>query len=57
MISFFTIIEFAIIDLAEIEIGGQSIDKQTSEWMNIWKELSTDEWWGINLVNFPELES
>ena len=39
----------AIIDLAEIEIGGQSIDKQTSEWMNIWKELSTDESKAIGL--------
>ena len=28
---------------AEIEIGGQKIDKHYSEWMNVWNELSTPE--------------
>ena len=30
----------AIIDNVEIEIGGQKIDKQYGEWMNIWTQLS-----------------
>ena len=25
----------------KIEIGGQEIDKHTSEWMQVWNELST----------------
>ena len=33
----------AIVASAELEIGGQKIDKQTAEWMNIWTELSTPE--------------
>jgi len=28
---------------AELEIGGQKIDKHYSEWMNVWNELSTPE--------------
>ena len=28
---------------AELEIGGQKIDKHYSEWMNVWNELSTTE--------------
>jgi hypothetical protein len=32
-----------IVDSAEVEIGGQKIDKQTAEWMHIWNELSTPE--------------
>ena len=28
---------------ATIEIGGQKIDRQTSEWRNIWNELSTPD--------------
>ena len=28
---------------AEIEIGGQRIDRQTSEWRNVWNELSTSD--------------
>jgi hypothetical protein len=30
-----------IIDEVELEIGGQRIDRQTKEWMNIWTELTT----------------
>ena len=30
-----------IVATAEVEIGGQRIDKQTAEWMQIWNELST----------------
>jgi hypothetical protein len=30
----------AIIDTVELEIGGQVIDKQSGEWMDIWNELS-----------------
>ena len=26
-----------------LEIGGQQIDKHTSEWMEVWNELSTPE--------------
>ena len=33
----------AIVASAEVEIGGQKIDKQTAEWMHIWNELSTPE--------------
>ena len=32
-----------IIDNIELEIGGQRIDKQTSEWNQIWADLSTPE--------------
>ena len=32
-----------LVNEVELEIGGQRIDKQTSEWMNVWNELSTDE--------------
>tara|TARA_B100000900_G_C20601418_1_gene725845 strand:- start:6773 stop:8206 length:1434 start_codon:yes stop_codon:yes gene_type:complete len=32
-----------LVKSAEVEIGGQKIDKQTSEWMKIWNELSTPE--------------
>jgi hypothetical protein len=31
----------ALVKQAEIEIGGQLIDRQYGEWMNIWTELST----------------
>jgi hypothetical protein len=34
---------------AEVEIGGQRIDKQTAEWMQIWNELSTPESKAIGL--------
>ena len=34
---------YKYIDKAEIKIGGQLIDKQTSDWNNIWLELSTPE--------------
>ena len=30
-----------IVSQVELEIGGQRIDKQTSEWMKVWNELST----------------
>ena len=33
-------IGFAIIKMVEIEIGGQTVDKQYGEWMHIWHELS-----------------
>ena len=33
----------AMIKTAEIEIGGQLIDRQYGEWMNIWTELTTPE--------------
>jgi hypothetical protein len=33
----------ALVKQAEIEIGGQLIDRQYGEWMNIWTELSTPE--------------
>ena len=32
-----------LVNEVELEIGGQRIDKQTCEWMNVWNELSTDE--------------
>ena len=31
---------YAFIEYVELEIGGQVIDKQYGEWMNIWSELS-----------------
>jgi hypothetical protein len=31
----------ALVDQVELEIGGQRIDRQYREWMNIWTELST----------------
>jgi len=33
----------ALINNVEVEIGGQRIDKQTSEWNQIWADLSTPE--------------
>ena len=33
----------AMVKTAELEIGGQLIDKHYGEWMNIWGELSTPE--------------
>ena len=33
----------AMVKQAEIEIGGQLIDRQYGEWMNIWTELSTPQ--------------
>ena len=32
-----------LVQSAEVEIGGQKIDKQTAEWMQIWNELSTPD--------------
>ena len=32
-----------LVNEVELEIGGQRIDKQTEEWMNVWNELTTDE--------------
>ena len=32
-----------LVSEAELEIGGQKIDKHYSEWMNVWNELSTPE--------------
>jgi len=39
----------AMVASAELEIGGQKIDKHTAEWMNIWTELSTPESKSIGL--------
>ena len=33
----------AIVDTAELEIGGQLIDRHYAEWMQVWNELSTPE--------------
>jgi hypothetical protein len=33
----------ALVKQVEVEIGGQLIDRQYGEWMNIWTELSTPE--------------
>jgi len=33
----------AIVNEARLEIGGQEIDKQSREWMQVWAELSTPE--------------
>ena len=38
-----------LVNSAEVEIGGQRIDKQTAEWMQIWNELSTPESKAIGL--------
>ena len=32
-----------LVNKVELEIGGQRIDQQTAEWMQIWNELSTPE--------------
>ena len=32
-----------VVSEAKLEIGGQEIDKQTTEWMELWNELSTSE--------------
>ena len=32
-----------LVSEVELEIGGQRIDKQTSEWMKVWNELCTPE--------------
>ena len=32
-----------IVDTAELEIGGQLIDRHYAEWMQVWNELSTPE--------------
>ena len=39
-----------MIDYVECEIGGQCIDKQYGEWMDIWAQLSssTEEWTKLN---------
>ncbi len=33
----------ALISDVEVQIGGQKIDKQTAEWMQVWAELSTPD--------------
>jgi hypothetical protein len=38
-----------MVSLAELEIGGQLIDRHRSEWMQIWNELSTPESKSIGL--------
>ena len=42
-ISYVNNIGHALIDYVEIEIGGNVIDKQYGEWMEIWTQLSLDE--------------
>lgn len=42
-ISYVNNIGHALIEYAEIEIGGNVIDKQYGEWMEIWTQLSLDE--------------
>jgi hypothetical protein len=42
-ISYVNALGHAIIDYAEIKIGGNSIDKQYGEWMEIWSQLTLDE--------------
>jgi hypothetical protein len=32
-----------LVNQVELEIGGQMIDRQTSEWMQVWNELSTPD--------------
>ena len=41
-----------MIDHVECEIGGQCIDKQYGEWMDIWAQLSssTEEWTKLNRI-------
>ena len=41
-----------MIDYVECEIGGQCIDKQYGEWMDIWAQLSssTEEWTKLNRI-------
>jgi len=41
----------ALIDFCEIEIGGQTMDKHTGHWLDIWNELTDheeSEWIGLN---------
>ena len=41
----------ALIEECDIEIGGQRMDKHTSQWMDIWNELTDHdekEWLGLN---------
>ena len=38
-----------VISTVELEIGGQRIDRQTSQWMDTWNELSTPESKAIGL--------
>ena len=41
----------ALIDYCEIEIGGQTMDKHTGHWLDIWNELTDheeSEWIGLN---------
>ena len=32
---------FSLIDLVEVEIGGQLVDRHYGDWMNIWSELTS----------------
>lgn len=52
-------IGYAIIKYVEIEIGGQTIDKHYSEWLNLWDELfgnkNTDDGLNKMIGNVPEL--
>jgi hypothetical protein len=51
----------ALVKQVEIEIGGQLIDRQYGEWMNIWTELSTPEGKRVGydqmVGNFPSASS
>jgi len=42
-ISWVNSIGHGLIEYVELEIGGQSIDKQYGEWLEIWSELAIDE--------------
>jgi len=50
---------YALVKSVEIEIGGQSIDKQYGEWLHIWSELTTAKNKGLNtmLGDIPEITS
>ena len=41
-----------VISKVEVEIGGQLIDRQESEWMKVWNELSTpaSKWFGLKAM-------
>ena len=43
-------IGYALIKSVELEIGGQIIDRQYGEWMNIWRELTGDNQRGYNIM-------
>ena len=42
-LTFGPIRDIQLLIMQEIEIGGQPIDRQYGEWMDIWSELTTNE--------------